>query len=242
MKTLISIFLSGLALACFSGDHIVTSEAVPSEIRAKNPVIIDEPSADGKGRFKRPIKGVRGLLVLADKYAKPTDMIRVYNDDGSLWHEFSFYYDDSDGKFEYQKDDFLPHSFHPDYLTLALKVTAEDSGRYEVIVNEETGLRKFTKKSEANLKFETWESHILRTFAIEFDLERNPIRRVPAGDLIQGDLPNGVRFRPVKIESDWLQVRWEAPSESGGNPKSSDSGWIKWKDADHLLIDWFYFA
>src|SRR5829696_6386999 len=79
-----------------------------------------------------------GLIVLSKSYGNK-DFIHIYNKDGSLWHKFTFYYDDSDGKFEYANDTFRPFAFHPDYFVLALKCVRKADGRYEVIVNEEMG-------------------------------------------------------------------------------------------------------
>ncbi|MBK8810726.1 MAG: hypothetical protein IPN69_08350 [Acidobacteria bacterium] len=102
---------------------------------------------------KSSIKDTKGLIVLSNKYGK-NDFVRFYNDDGSLWYEFTFYYDDSDGKFEYEKRRIRPFSFHQDYFCVSLN-GGEDKYRYEVIVNEENGLKKFVKKDDPTLKFET---------------------------------------------------------------------------------------
>src|SRR5688500_357148 len=69
------------------------------------------------GVHKTSIKGTKGLIVLSDRYSK-NGFIRFYNDDASLWYEFTFYYDDKDGKFEYENDDFAPFAFHQDYFLL----------------------------------------------------------------------------------------------------------------------------
>jgi len=68
--------------------------------------------------------------------------VRFYNEDGSLWYEFTFYYDDSDGKFEYANENFNPFAFHPNNFLLDLKSRGEDGNRYEVVVNEETGWKQ----------------------------------------------------------------------------------------------------
>ena len=70
---------------------------------------------------KTSIKNTKGLIVVSKVYGK-NDFVRFYNDDGSLWYEFTFYYDDSDGKFEYENENFEPFAFHPDYFVLALKM------------------------------------------------------------------------------------------------------------------------
>lgn len=189
------------------------------------------------------IKNTKGLIVLSEQYGK-TDFIRFYNQDGSLWYQFTFYYDDSDGKFEYENENFAPFSFHQDYFVLALKCVGEDADRYEVIVNEKTGLRKFVRKDDKTLKFETWEQHILKTFAVDFDRESNPLRETPGGKIKIIELPKEVVFHPVEISGEWLKVRWDSPKTVRRNKKSNNSkfGWVKWRENNKILIELFYFS
>ena len=51
------------------------------------------------------------------------DFVRIYNQDGSLWYEFSYFYDDRDGKFDCANDEFRPLAFHPEHFLLVLKCT-----------------------------------------------------------------------------------------------------------------------
>jgi hypothetical protein len=153
------------------------------------------------------IKNTKGLIVLdKDRYGK-TDFIRFYNEDGSLWYEFTYYYDESDGKFEYANENFRAFAFHIEYFVLALKCVGEDKNRYEVIVNEETGLKKFVRKDDPTLKFETWEDHILKLFAVGFNREENPLREMPEGKVKTIELPKEVFFHPVEIKGEWLSIR-----------------------------------
>lgn len=92
----------------------------------------------------KSFKNTIGLIVLSENFGKD-DFVRFYNADGTLWYKFTYSYDDRDGKFEYENENFEPFSFHPDYFVLALKCVAEDSSRYEVIVNETKGTRKFVR-------------------------------------------------------------------------------------------------
>ncbi|CAN5276129.1 hypothetical protein BH10ACI1_BH10ACI1_21080 [soil metagenome] len=186
------------------------------------------------------IKGIKGLIVLSDKYEKSDEFIRFYNEDGSLWYQFSFFYDDRDGKFEYENNNFNPFAFNPDYSRLALKLAGENATYFEVIVNEETNLKKYVKKDDKNFKFETWENHILQTFAIEFNNEVNPLREIPNGKIKNIETANIEKFAPVEIKGEWLKVKWDVKPNSTETTPKTDSGWIQWKKADTLLIDWLY--
>lgn len=188
------------------------------------------------------IEGRKGLVVLADGYNKPNDFLRFYNEDGSFWYEFTFYYDDSDGKFEYENSEFRPYAFHPDYFLLALKYVDEDASRFKVVVNEEKGLVKYVNKADKNLQFQTWEAHIFKAFSIEFDEKENPLREMPDGKIKKFDYSKHQIFSPVEIQGEWLKVDWKTESDLDKNQLKTDFGWIRWKQNEKLLINLFYFA
>lgn len=182
------------------------------------------------------IKNTKGLIVLSDRDSKE-DFIRFYNEDGSLWYKFTFYYEDKGGSFE-RNENFRAFAFHPDYFVLALKCVGEDKSRYEVIVNEETGLKKFVKKDDPTLKFQTWEDHITKAFAVDFNQDENPLRETPEGKIKVVELPKEVTFHPVKIEGEWLKVSWDV-AKHGDN---AGFGWIKWKENQEILVELFYLS
>lgn len=187
---------------------------------------------------KTSIGNTKGLIVLSDRYGK-NDFIRIYNEDGSLWYEFSFYYEQIGDRTFPENENFRAFAFHRDYFLLGLKCVGEDKGRYEVIVNEETGLKKFVAKGDPTLKFETWEAHITGAFAVSFNREENPLRDGPKGKVKNADLPEDVTFHPVQINGEWLRVSWDSSKQAGKNDKS---GWVKWKENNKILVELFYFA
>ncbi len=179
-----------------------------------------------------------GMIVLSEGYGK-NDFLRFYNSDGSLWYQFTFFFNDKDGAFPYANDDFAPFSFHPDNFLLALKCIGEHDAVYEVIVNEETGLKKFIKKSDPAFALESLEEHIVKAFAVSIDDESNPIRNTPSRT---GKLINGTKeatLHPIQIEGDWLKVRWDSPTES---QSTINYGWVKWRSDNVIIIEIFYFS
>ena len=181
-----------------------------------------------------------GLVVLGKSYSNE-DFIQIYNEDGSIWYRFTYYYDDSDGKFEYANSSFRPFAFHPDYFLLVLKCVRKQAGRYEVIVNEETGLLKYVKADGPSLRFERWERHILKVFAIGFDQKVNPIRESPQGR-VKTTLTANAPFHPVEVRGEWLRVRWMPISGAGEYATRYASGWIRWKTDQKLLVELFYIS
>ena len=46
------------------------------------------------------------ITINEDNYNKEDGLIKLLNDDGSTWHSFTFYYDDSDGKWDFPNESF----------------------------------------------------------------------------------------------------------------------------------------
>ncbi|QQS43058.1 MAG: hypothetical protein IPM63_09065 [Acidobacteriota bacterium] len=185
------------------------------------------------------IDGVKGFVVLNGQYGIG-DFISFYNRDGSVWHSLTFYYDDFSGIYPYENDQFRPYAFHPDYFIFAVKLKAEHDDRFEVVVNEETGLTKFLRKGDGFYEFQTWSEHITNLFAVDFDPKRNPLRSRPAGDtIIYPTLEEKPTFHPVETSGEWLKVKWD--SQRKGSPETEyDHGWIRWTRNGKLLIELWY--
>jgi hypothetical protein len=204
----------------------------------------DKKEIDDNDKKPISIKNNLGLISLSDRYPESddkkdkTDFIKFYNADGSLWYEFTFYYDDSDGKFEYKNDNFRAFAFHPDHFLLSVRCVGEDKDRYQVIVNEETGLKKYVSKNEKNLMLESFGKHLLKTFSIDLEKEKNKIFETRNGKELKLDFEKIDRFEAVEVKGDWLKVKWELPDRK----EEYKSGWVRWKENEIILIDWFYFA
>lgn len=174
-----------------------------------------------------------GIIVLKDNYNKK-DTVKIYNDDGSLWYKFTYYYDDSDGKFDYPNDEFRPYAFHPDNFVLALEVIKVEISEYKIIVNKKTRLVKKVKK-ESFLQFLTWDQYVLNAFSIGFNHEVNPIQKEPQKESGTIAYKQENIYHPIKIQGEWLQIKW-------GSEGNWNYGWIKWKEENRLLIEIYLFA
>ena len=228
MKIQFAAFIFALTLTVGCSTH--AEEPLPEKVSASKDVAVVGPTPVP---ISISIKDSKGLIVLNEKYGKD-DTIRIFNDDGSLWYEFTYYYEDRGGKFN-EKSDFAPFSFHPDYFTLGLICVGEDKDRYEVVVNNELGIRKFVKKDDRSLELQTWEQHVSEAFAVRFDFGTNPVYAEPSKAAKRLSLPADDTFHPVQVTGEWLKIRWADESTTG-------SGWIKWRENDRLLIELYYFA
>lgn len=83
------------------------------------------------------------IVTLGESYSD--ELIQLYNEDGTLWHAYSYKYDDSDGEYEYYNSEFLPLAFHPDYYTLAMVCLKENEDYYFVQVDATGTIKKVPK-------------------------------------------------------------------------------------------------
>lgn len=185
------------------------------------------------------IQNSLGVVVRSKNYGEQ-DFIKIYNADDSLWYKFTFYYDDKKGPFPSQNNNFQPFAFHPDYFLLALKCVGKTKNRYEVIVNEETGLKKYVHSSDASLSFETWGQHIQKVFSVDITRSKSPLLKTKQGARI--NLPKDAFLHPVKVEDDWLMVKWVSRERTRAKKEQYAFGWVKWRDQKRLLIELAYIA
>jgi hypothetical protein len=188
------------------------------------------------------IENAIGVIALNKKTYNRERRIQIFNDDGSLWYEFSFYDADPDRQVGQANADFQPFAFHPDYFVLALKCVGKDATRFKVVVNETTGLAKFIRRSDQALKFQTWREHILDLFAVGFDPSKNPLRIAPTERAKAIRLRADVIYHPLQMNGRWLKVSWSISGEQNDKGKKISYGWVKWKENNRLLLDLFYFS
>lgn len=185
-------------------------------------------------QYKFSFRDTPGVVRLSRRTQVSQDKIRFFNADGSIWFVFPVTTE------QVENEAFKPFSMKLDYALLILTCVRDDSAQFEVIVNKETGLKKIIKKSDQTFELQSWDNFILELFAIDFDKKLNPLRSNPSATEPVIKPPQGVFFHPVQIKGDWVQVRIE--DTSGSKPQVRGYGWVKWKEEDKFLIDFFYFA
>ena len=215
---------------------------VPDFVKSKGLNLSSHAQASTVGE-KNSLGNAIGVITLNTKTDTKTRRLQFFNEDGSLWYEFSFYDEDANNQLDPKKVGFEPFSFHADYFVLALRCLRKDARRFEVVVNETTRLTKFIRRHDNNFSFQTWQEHILALFAVGFDPSNNPLRRGPGNHIRTIRLPfNDVTFHPVQIRGDWLKVKWNVSEESASKVRKVGYGWVKWKQNSQLLVELFYFS
>lgn len=235
-KTLAALLFLSAGLVGCTAPAPEAEQSVP----AANSIGVTSQNDEPVDRFNREIGDSKGVIVLSDKYGED-DTIRIYNKGGSLWYEFSYYDESAFDDLESINTDFKPFAFHPDYLLLAMRVVGEDSALYEVVVNEESDLRKFVRKNDENLKYEDFGALILTVYAIDFDTGTNTPRNTPGGEAVTADYTDVKRFKPEEVDGDWLRISWSKPAaEKGDAAADPGTGWIRWRRGSKLLVELFY--
>jgi len=180
-----------------------------------------------------------GVITLnGNNYSEENGVIELLDYDGEVWHSFTFYYDDSDGKWDYPNDNFQIIAFHPDYFLLKMKCVAQDDEFYTVIVNEESQLKKRVKRN-SKLTLQTWEQYVMDVFSISFDALSNPILNDINGERINVKLPEYPIFQPVQIKEEWMKIKWSIDGMPTIDSKY-EFGWIRWKSYNRILIEVFF--
>ena len=187
------------------------------------------------------LKNTIGVITLNEKSHSKSRWLQFFNEDGSLWYEFSFY--DEDRSFDRANTEFQPFSFHRDYFVLALKCVGKDANRFQVVVNDSTRLTKFIRRRDDSFKFQTWKDHVLDLFAVGFDPANNPLRTGPGENVSTLPVPSEkVTFHPLQINGNWLKVSWNVADNTKRKNKKVKHGWVKWRQNGKLLIYFFYFS
>ncbi len=137
--------------------------------------------------------------------------------------------------FEIHEEWLRPEVLAIDYSHLIFRCKSEDRFWVEVVVNNETGETLWLRKSKT-LILSTWEEFLKDMFAIS----RNSMQEIKMQplDTAEENIYTGEECFQVKsMRGDWIQIfSAEHCEEDGGKLKS---GWIKWKEGNTLLVDYF---
>lgn len=175
------------------------------------------------------ISNSEGVIVanVGDNISKS---LYLYNEDGTLWLTASF-----EGLNKGKLAKIFPFALSIDTYLLVFKCVGVSRGYYKIIVNEQTGERKYIKTADTSFKFKKWGDHILDCFSVGFNPLTNPIKANPTDKSKSLSFDKDEFYMPVKTDKEWLQVRW-------GEEGQWKYGWVKWRKGSVLLLELFYTA
>ncbi|MEJ0031745.1 MAG: hypothetical protein WDO15_15820 [Bacteroidota bacterium] len=166
---------------------------------------------------------VLGIVTLGKGFEN--DTVKVYNADGSLWVWHSL-----DGINHGQgANDFRPYTDYPDYFVLCLRVVSIKGNHYEIIANEETGLKKYAiLDKRSKLTFVGTQAY-LKNNTIGFDWNTNPLRKAIAGAPIDFDR-SLFRTEIITFKGDWAKVK------ICDDDKHCVEGWVRWRKGNEMFV------
>lgn len=156
------------------------------------------------------ISGVLGFVVLSEK-SQLGDTVFIYSED--LFLEEIFVVQD-------------------EYSVLDLRCLEVTDDFYKVKLNDDRiGLIEICA---SKVCLHSFEQHILNLFSVGIDLN-NPPHEFPveSAKVVLCDFDDF--FYPVKMEGNWLQVKFKLGGEFY-------YGWIKWRNGNKIILDFYYFA
>lgn len=118
---------------------------------------------------------------------------------------------------------------------LEFTCVSESDSLYEIIVDEDTKLTKWFKKSEF-LKIETWGEYILSSSVIIFEenkffsdsLESYTIKK-----------ESNCLINPCVIHDDWMKVKWNINCYED-SPSIYKYAWMRWKENNTVTIRYWF--
>jgi hypothetical protein len=183
----------------------------------------------GHGIIEVNIDETKEIKVFKNKGDKePERIIRLVNQNGDIVIEEN----------DYTKW-LQPESVWLDYSQFLFRFTKIEDDWIQVIVNNETGDKKWILKSQT-LKIQTWDKFLVdNTTAIEplksVDIKAEPsmqsktIRKSSEKDC----------FEAIEIKGDWIKIKTNETLECNEHPQPIKTGWIKWR-GDNLLAIKYY--
>lgn len=158
--------------------------------------------------------------------------LTLYNDDGTVWFNFSLDNRNPRHFLKNKKEEFLPFATEYDNQGITLRMVAESPNWYEVEVNEATQITKFILKSDPLWVKVTWNYLLAKARMLEFDKENKPqLYDKPNGKVIEesSELYRGNFHFLLKIEGEWALV-------DGFNQKPYQ-GWVRWRKGREMLFE-----
>ncbi|MGB4848214.1 MAG: hypothetical protein WBP41_09875 [Saprospiraceae bacterium] len=139
-----------------------------------------------------------------------------------------------------QREWLRPESLVPESFSFILRCLSETNDWFEIIVNDDTGLTMWLRKSDSSV-FMTWETYLQGMYGVSRRSERiQKIRISPNEHSKEIKYTGQDCFQVNSMDGDWIEI-FTAPycdeDELENNP-GIESGWIRWKEGNNLLIDY----
>lgn len=186
------------------------------------------------GQEKKPIKLGLGIVAIDNTY-DASKIVSIYKDKElkTKIEDFKLYG---------QLKNVWPYYFKPDYGLCYFVCLEKTQDYFKILVNDtEEG---FLKNDEDKF-FKTWESLLINSTVERLDIKTNPIKVRPANNAetisVEFKIPVD-RLEVVDViemnGEHWINVKFSKSGDYPFDEKSDiETGWIKWKAGDKLLVN-----
>jgi len=128
-----------------------------------------------------------------------------------------------------------------DYSSFVFRCLTVNDNWLKVMVNNETGETLWLKKNDLTT-FKDWEKYLKEMFGVaRLPDQKQKIRSFPTGNSQEIIYQGQDCFQVKSMKGDWIEIftaDYCDKSYTDSNAKIK-SGWIKWRQGNKLLIDYF---
>lgn len=177
-----------------------------------------------------------GVVTLSEDFDETNTQFEILNSDGTVWLNFNVlcqgeYSSESCKKVSEQLNIIQFGIVSP---LLKIRCISENDSLYEIVIHEDTPVKKFIRKDE-RLTLETWDEYILSSSVLGYENDTNPLKKEINGDsFTESEMASvGIFKKHVEINGDWVKLYWDGKDRA--NAKEG-YGWIRWKEGNEIIV------
>ena len=171
---------------------------------------------------------------IVDFYSAPMDKgyfkrIEFFDDQGS-WNIRNL---------EKEKNWLRPEVLWLDYSRFIFRCKSTTMDWLEVIVNNEDGKSLWIKKNERT-RFLSWEEYLKNMFAIDRRWDKpQKIRKSPTETAVEINYEGRDCFQVRSLRGEWIEIFTADHCDEAKTVIKIKSGWVKWRQGNELLINYY---
>jgi hypothetical protein len=137
-----------------------------------------------------------------------------------------------------QKNWFSPEVLWLDYSPLVFRLKASNDKFAQVIVNNATG-KSYWIKTNKSMTSLTWQAFLQDKFGVSrINASKQKIKKLPSANSADLNYKGKDCFQVKSMKGDWIEI-FTADYCDTDNKTKIKSGWIKWRNNNKLLIEYF---
>ena len=126
-----------------------------------------------------------------------------------------------------------------DYSQFNFRCKSTTTDWLELIVNNEPGLTLWIKRTKATT-YLTWEQYLKDASQVDRLKEtKQKIRKRPNDNADEIKYERQDCFQVKSMQGDWIEIFTPDTCDEVDEKSKVKSGWIKWRDGDRLLIEYY---